>query len=42
MGKFKIHGRKSMTWSAPTIREICLGMEINMYHPADEGEGELF
>jgi coenzyme PQQ precursor peptide PqqA len=31
-----------MTWSTPTIREICLGMEINMYFPADEHEGEVF
>jgi len=31
-----------MAWNAPKIKEICLGMEINMYFPADEHEGEVF
>lgn len=31
-----------MAWSTPKIEEICLGMEINMYYPADEHEGEVF
>jgi coenzyme PQQ precursor peptide PqqA len=31
-----------MTWTAPKVKEICLGMEINMYFPADEREDELF
>jgi coenzyme PQQ precursor peptide PqqA len=31
-----------MAWSTPKVKEICLGMEINMYFPADEHEGELF
>jgi coenzyme PQQ precursor peptide PqqA len=30
-----------MAWTVPTIEEICLGMEINMYFPADEREDEL-
>lgn len=30
-----------MAWSAPKVKEICLGMEINMYYPADD-EDELF
>ncbi|WP_119167827.1 pyrroloquinoline quinone precursor peptide PqqA [Algihabitans albus] len=24
-----------MTWSAPRIEEICIGMEINGYFPAE-------
>ncbi|MEM7172302.1 MAG: pyrroloquinoline quinone precursor peptide PqqA [Pseudomonadota bacterium] len=24
-----------MKWSAPLIEEICVGMEINMYFPAE-------
>ena len=31
---------KKMTWTAPKIEEICLGMEINMYYPADEREDD--
>lgn len=30
-----------MTWTAPTLEEVCLGMEINMYFPAEEGDGDL-
>jgi coenzyme PQQ precursor peptide PqqA len=29
-----------MAWNAPEIEEICLGMEINMYFPAGEDDGE--
>ncbi len=25
-----------MVWSTPQVEEICLGMEINMYFPAEE------
>ena len=32
----------TMVWTAPKIEEICLGMEINMYYPADEREDDLF
>ncbi|MHA1528104.1 MAG: pyrroloquinoline quinone precursor peptide PqqA [Alphaproteobacteria bacterium] len=32
----------SMAWTTPKIEEICLGMEINMYYPADEREDDLF
>jgi coenzyme PQQ precursor peptide PqqA len=28
-------GRKHMSWKRPKIREICIGMEINGYLPAD-------
>jgi coenzyme PQQ precursor peptide PqqA len=31
-----------MAWTTPKIEEICLGMEINMYYPADEREDDLF
>ncbi len=32
-----------MAWTAPKIEEICLGMEINMYYPADdERDDDLF
>ncbi len=31
-----------MAWTAPKIEEICLGMEINMYYPADDREDDLF
>ena len=31
-----------MAWTAPKIEEICLGMEINMYSPAEGLEDELF
>ena len=30
-----------MAWTTPTVTEFCLGMEINMYFPAED-EGELF
>ena len=29
-----------MAWTTPKIVEICLGMEINMYYPADEREDD--
>lgn len=30
-----------MAWTTPKVTEFCLGMEINMYFPADACEGEL-
>lgn len=30
-----------MTWTAPSFDEVCLGMEINMYFPAEEGDDDL-
>ncbi len=30
-----------MTWTTPTLEEVCLGMEINMYFPAEESDDEL-
>lgn len=30
-----------MIWTAPTLEEVCLGMEINMYFPAEEGDDDL-
>ena len=32
-----------MAWTTPKVKEFCLGMEINMYFPAeDESEHDLF
>ncbi|MEM8790540.1 MAG: pyrroloquinoline quinone precursor peptide PqqA [Pseudomonadota bacterium] len=31
-----------MTWTAPTLKEITCGMEINMYFPADDQDDDLF
>ncbi len=33
-----------MAWKAPEIKELCLGMEINSYYPADyeDDDGVLF
>ncbi|WP_208539100.1 pyrroloquinoline quinone precursor peptide PqqA [Algihabitans albus] len=31
----KHFGRIDMTWNAPRIEEICIGMEINGYFPAE-------
>ncbi|ARE82958.1 MAG: pyrroloquinoline quinone precursor peptide PqqA [Roseovarius sp.] len=31
-----------MAWSKPVLRELNCGMEINMYGPAQEGDGVLF
>ncbi|MGA7153461.1 MAG: pyrroloquinoline quinone precursor peptide PqqA [Pseudolabrys sp.] len=28
-------GRPGMTWTAPTLVEICIGLEINGYLPAE-------
>jgi len=28
-------GEENMSWKRPKIREICIGMEINGYLPAD-------
>ncbi|MEL6264470.1 MAG: pyrroloquinoline quinone precursor peptide PqqA [Pseudomonadota bacterium] len=30
-----------MAWTAPKIEEMTCGMEINMYFPAEEREGDL-
>ena len=27
-----------MTWTTPKAEEICVGMEVNMYYPADVDE----
>jgi coenzyme PQQ precursor peptide PqqA len=27
--------RKQMTWTTPTLVEICIGLEINGYLPAE-------
>lgn len=34
-------GVDQMAWAKPKIEEISCGMEINMYHPADD-DGTLF
>jgi coenzyme PQQ precursor peptide PqqA len=31
-----------MAWATPVIEELTCGMEINMYFPAEEDEGDLF
>ncbi|MEM8876571.1 MAG: pyrroloquinoline quinone precursor peptide PqqA [Pseudomonadota bacterium] len=31
-----------MAWTAPKIKEIACGMEINMYFPADDQDDDLF
>jgi coenzyme PQQ precursor peptide PqqA len=31
----EVQRRKSMTWTTPTLVEICIGLEINGYMPAD-------
>ncbi|MEP1443325.1 MAG: pyrroloquinoline quinone precursor peptide PqqA [Hyphomicrobiales bacterium] len=31
-----------MKWNAPKIIEVCCGMEISRYMPADENEPVLF
>jgi coenzyme PQQ precursor peptide PqqA len=28
-------GRKAMIWATPTLTEICIGLEINDYQPAE-------
>jgi coenzyme PQQ precursor peptide PqqA len=28
-------GRTTMTWTTPTLVEICIGLEINGYMPAE-------
>jgi coenzyme PQQ precursor peptide PqqA len=30
-----------MTWSTPTLFEICIGLEINGYLPAELGPPQL-
>jgi coenzyme PQQ precursor peptide PqqA len=30
-----IHGGSDMTWTTPTLVEICVGLEINGYLPAE-------
>jgi coenzyme PQQ precursor peptide PqqA len=29
------HGGDNMTWATPTLVEICIGLEINGYLPAE-------
>jgi coenzyme PQQ precursor peptide PqqA len=29
------HKKKQMTWTTPTLLEICIGLEINGYLPAE-------
>jgi coenzyme PQQ precursor peptide PqqA len=29
------NGRRGMAWTAPTLVEICIGLEINGYLPAE-------
>ncbi|MDH3668734.1 MAG: pyrroloquinoline quinone precursor peptide PqqA [Paracoccaceae bacterium] len=29
-----------MVWNTPKVEEICLGMEINMYFPAEERQSD--
>ena len=31
----KLQGRPSMAWTTPTLVEICIGLEINGYLPAE-------
>ncbi len=31
-----------MAWTAPMVEELSCGMEINMYFPAEEDDGDLF
>jgi coenzyme PQQ precursor peptide PqqA len=31
----RLKGRDSMTWTTPTLVEICIGLEINGYLPAE-------
>ncbi len=31
-----------MAWTTPTVIEVCCGMEITRYLPADGGEPILF
>jgi coenzyme PQQ precursor peptide PqqA len=28
-------GKRTMTWTTPTLVEICIGLEINGYLPAE-------
>jgi coenzyme PQQ precursor peptide PqqA len=35
MGLFDRAGAMSMAWSTPTLVEICIGLEINGYLPAE-------
>jgi len=34
--------RNQMAWTTPTVIEVCCGMEITRYLPADGGEPILF
>jgi coenzyme PQQ precursor peptide PqqA len=29
-----------MSWAKPVLREVSCGMEINMYGPADDRDGD--
>jgi coenzyme PQQ precursor peptide PqqA len=35
IGRRLAAGEKTMAWTRPKIREICIGMEINGYLPAE-------
>ncbi len=41
IGKTVSERRTRMTRTTPTLEEVCLGMEINMYFPAEESDDEL-
>ena len=30
-----------MSWTTPILEELCLGMEINMYFPAEDGDDDV-
>ncbi|MCC6780771.1 MAG: pyrroloquinoline quinone precursor peptide PqqA [Hyphomicrobiales bacterium] len=32
---FKTLGKTTMAWNTPTVVEICIGLEINGYLPAE-------
>jgi coenzyme PQQ precursor peptide PqqA len=34
-GQRQHHGGKIMAWTTPTLVEICIGLEINGYLPAE-------
>ena len=35
IGNTTQNGRHAMTWTTPTLVEICIGLEINGYLPAE-------
>jgi len=34
-GQTRPFGEKTMAWTTPTLVEICIGLEINGYLPAE-------